>query len=221
MSRFAHFTFFAGAARSRDRSAHSTIGTRMALLSAPFAVRSYDPSDECSWLRCRVLSFLDTQYYDDVKHRRTLLADPANARVAVDPANAVIGLLDIEIDDRAATMDTIAVHPDHQQAGIASALLNEALPRLEARGIGTLDAWTRGDPAANRWYQRNGFAERYRYLHVYLSDGDDDTDFATPEGLSAPVSAFTHGRIEDEARMRERFRRVYVCRQYVKEVGRT
>jgi len=190
----------------------------MSLPSAPYAVRPYQPSDERGWLRCRVLSFLGTQYYDDVKPHRTVLADPSIALVAVSSDDEVIGILDVEIDGRAATIDTIAVHPDHQGTGIASALLSAALTRLEAGRIDTLDAWTREDAAANRWYQRNGFAEQYRYLHVYLTDGDDDTDFATPEGLSTPVGVFTHGRVEDEARMRGRFRRVYVCRQYLRPI---
>ena len=30
----------------------------------PF-VRDYRPSDETGWLRCRVLAFLDTCYYDE------------------------------------------------------------------------------------------------------------------------------------------------------------
>ncbi|WP_279070654.1 GNAT family N-acetyltransferase [Microbacterium lacticum] len=187
----------------------------MSLTSAPHAVRPYQPSDERGWLRCRVLSFLDTQYYDDVKPRRTALADPSIALVAVSPTDEIVGILDVEIDGKSATIDTIAVHPDHQGAGIASALLRAALTHLGTDGIATLDAWTREDTAANRWYQRNGFTEQYRYLHVYLSDGDDDTDFTTPEGLSTPVSVFAHGHVEDEVRMRERFRRVYVCRQYL------
>jgi ribosomal protein S18 acetylase RimI-like enzyme len=186
--------------------------------SAAFAVRPYQPSDESSWLRCRVLSFLGTQYYDDVKSHRTVLADPSIALVAVTPTNEIIGILDVEIDGASATIDTIATHPDRQGVGVATALLREALSSLESANIATLDAWTREDVAANRWYQRHGFTEQYRYLHVYVSDGDDDTGFTTPDGLSTPVTVFAHGRIEDEARMRTRFRRVYVCRQYLRPV---
>ncbi len=186
--------------------------------SAPFTVRTYRPSDERGWLRCRVLSFLGTQYYDDVTPHRTVLAEPSIALLAVSPAGDVIGILDVEIDGTAATIDTVATHPDHQGAGVGVALLREALSRLDAAGVETVDAWTREDAAANRWYQANGFAEQYRYLHVYLNEGDDDAGFATPDGLSTPVSAFLHGRIEDEARMRARFRRVYVCRQYLRPV---
>ncbi len=191
------------------------------LLAPPhFVVRPYQPSDESGWLRCRALSFLDTQYYDDVKPRRTVLTEPAIALVAVTPAGDVVGLLDIEIDGPAATIDTIATHPDHHGSGIATALLQAALPLLECGSVATLDAWTREDVAANRWYQRNGFTERHRYLHVYLSDGDDDSGFTTPDGLSTPVGVFAHGKAEDETRMRAEFQRVYVCRQYVRPVMR-
>ena len=93
-----------------------------------------------------------------------------------------------------------------------------ALVVLEGRGVRTLDAWTREDAAANRWYQRNGFAETTRYLHVYLGDGDDPSDFTTPDGLSSPVTVFVHGRIEDEADLRARYRRVYVCRRYARDL---
>lgn len=190
----------------------------MSLSSAPFTLRAYRRADEPGWLRCRVLAFLGTQYYDDVKPHRTVLAEPSIALVAVSLTGEVIGILDIEIDGNAATIDTVATHPDHQGVGVGSALLREALSRLEAARVETLDAWTREDVAANRWYRNQGFSEEYRYLHVYLNDGDDDAGFTTPDGLSTPVSAFLHGRIEDEARMRARFRRVYVCRQYLRPV---
>ncbi len=191
----------------------------MSLSSAPFTVRAYRSADELGWLRCRVLSFLGTQYYDDVKAHRTVLTDPSIALVAVSPTGEVIGILDVEIDGKAATIDTVATHPDYQGVGVGAALLGEALSRLEAAHVETLDAWTREDVAANRWYRSHGFSEQYRYLHVHLNDGDDDAGFVTPDGLSTPVSAFLHGRIEDEARMRARFRRVYVCRQYLRPVA--
>jgi len=192
----------------------------MTVLPAPFAVRPYESSDERSWLRCRVLSFLDSQYYDDVKPHRTDLPDPAIALVAVTPPGTVVGILDIEIDGDAATIDTIATHPDHQGIGVATELLRTALPLLEQASVATLDAWTREDVAANRWYQRNGFVQNYRYMHVHLGDGDDDAGFTTPDALSTPVTAFAHGKIEDEAEWRARYQRVYVCRQYIRPVTR-
>lgn len=191
----------------------------MTTVLAPFTVRPFQTSDEHGWVLCRALSFLDTQYYDDVKPHRTVLSDPAIALVAVTDAGEVIGVLDIEIEGAQATIDTIATHPEHQGRGVATILLHAALPLLEQLDVTTLDAWTREDDAANRWYQRHGFVESFRYLHVYLQDGDDAEGFTTPDGLSAPVAAFVHGKIEDEAELRARYRRVYVCRQYVRPVG--
>lgn len=190
----------------------------MTTSSAPFAVRPYQRSDEPGWLRCRVLSFLDTQYHDDVKQRRTELTAGAIALVAVTPDGEIVGVLDIEVAGDAATIDTIATHPDHQGAGVATAMLQRALPSLERSGVVSLDAWTREDAAANRWYRHHGFLERSRHLHVYLQEGDDRTDFSTPDELSAPLTVFAHADIEDEERLRSRYRRVHVCRQYLRPV---
>lgn len=185
-----------------------------------YLIRSYQPSDEPSWLRCRALSFLSSQYYDDVKPHRTVLIEPAIALVAVSRADGnVLGVLDIECNGNEATIDTVAVHPDHQHKGIASSLLSTALAHLEELGTKTLDAWTREDLAANSWYLHHKFVENYRYMHVYLGEPDDHGGFSTPQGLSSPVIAFMHGAIEDEVELRERYARVYICRQYVRPVS--
>jgi ribosomal protein S18 acetylase RimI-like enzyme len=194
-----------------------------------FAIRPYLPTDSESWLRCRVLSFLHSQYYDDVKPNRTVLTETAVALVATATIDhvgqrknavleTVIGILDVDIAGEAATIDTIATHPDHQHHGIATALLQEALPILVDRGITTLDAWTREDQPARDWYRKNDFAETFRYVHVHVGGDDDLTGFATPQGCSQPVAAFVHAPIELEAELRERFHRVYVCRQYLRDV---
>ncbi|MBN9608317.1 MAG: GNAT family N-acetyltransferase [Actinobacteria bacterium 69-20] len=185
-----------------------------------FVVRPYDDADEQSWVRCRALSFLYTQYYDDVKPRRPTLAEPAIALVATRPGpqGEVIGILDVVIDGSTATIDTVATHPDHQGAGIATSLLRAAIRSLADRGIVTLDAWTREDVPANNWYRRNGFTENFSYLHAYLGDGDDPAGFSTPEGLSLPVTAFVHGAIEHETQLRARYQRTYTCRQYIRPI---
>ncbi|GAA2232088.1 GNAT family N-acetyltransferase [Promicromonospora sukumoe] len=184
-----------------------------------FTVRAYAQEDERGWLRCRVLAFLSTQYYDDVKPRRTRFELPAVCLVAAADDGTIVGLIDVEIDGDTATIDTVAVHPDHTHNGIATALLAEAVPQARAAGATTLDAWTREDIAANAWYLRAGFTEDFRYLHVY-KDGDEPTDgFAAPVGLSVPVIAFMHADISHEAEMRARYSRVYVCRQYLRRLG--
>lgn len=181
-------------------------------------MRSYLPADEPGWLRCRVLSFLNTQYYDDVKPHRTTFDLPAVRLVAVADDGTISGVLDVEIDGAAATIDTVAVHPDHARQGIATALLDAALPLVRNAGATTLDAWTREDEAANAWYLGSGFVEKFRYLHVY-KDGDEPGEgFTTPDGLSAPVVAFMHADISREAELRAQFARVHVCRQYLRRL---
>ncbi|WP_330277287.1 GNAT family N-acetyltransferase [Lentzea sp. NBC_00516] len=176
-------------------------------------IRSYEPADEASWLRCRVLGFLATNYFDDVwqARRRTDLE-----LVALD-GGVVAGILDVSMPGAEATIDTVVVHPDHQGEGIATALLAEAVPRLERCGARTLDAWTREDGPALNWYARNGFTESEHYLHVHASADELATVLTAKHGL-VPAGAFLHARIEREAEMRQRFERVYVCRRMVREL---
>jgi len=51
---------------------------------------------------------------------------------------------------------------------------------------------------------------------VYKGHDEQAEGFTTPDGLSAPVVAFMHADISREAELRKRFRRVHVCRQYVR-----
>jgi ribosomal protein S18 acetylase RimI-like enzyme len=184
-----------------------------------FTVRPYTPADEPGWLRCRALAFLGTQYYDDVKPRRTTFELPFISLVGVSDDGVVAGLLDVEIDNNAAaTIDTVAVHPDHTRHGIATALLDAVVPQLRASGVTALDAWTRGDEAANAWYHRSRFRENFRYLHVYKNGDEPAEGFTTPGGLSAPVTAFMHADISLQEEMRARFARVHVCRQYLRRL---
>lgn len=173
-------------------------------------IRPCSPADEPSLLRCRTLSFLDTCYFDDVWTSRP--EAPQIQLVAIDD-DGVIGILDVEIEDGLAAIDTVAVHPDHRHRGIASQLLSRALEELPAT-VGTLDAWTREDEAALAWYHRHGFTESEHYLHVYKHWSESGDSWSSPSGRSAPVTAFCHGALADEASLRERFARVYVCRRF-------
>lgn len=81
--------------------------------------------------------------------------------------------------------------------------------------VSSVDAWTRDDAGANAWYQSRGFAESYRYLHVYASELDiEHAGLTTRDGLT-PIAGFFHADIELEAPLRSLFGRVHVCRQYV------
>ena len=179
-------------------------------------IRGYTDLDAQGWLRCRVLAFLDTQYYDDVKAEPTRFDGEAIRLIATADDGLVVGVLDIEIDGAAATIDTIAVHPDHRRTHWGSRLLAAAEPMLASRGVATLDAWTREDGPANSWYRANGFTERFRYLHVHKEWDDEPNGFASPSGLSETIRAFAHAPIEREEELRALFPRVYACRQYLR-----
>ena len=181
------------------------------------AIRAYRPGDEPSWLRCRVLAFLQTGYYDDVRTEKPPL-DGGLELVAVD-GDDVVGLLDVSLDAPAATIESVAVDPHRCREGIGTALLEQAFDELRRLGVRRVEAWTREDEPANRWYRRNGFHESERYLHVY-ADGREETDRAvTAEPGLVAVHAFLHLLDMDrEAEMRDRFGRVYVCRCYERSV---
>ena len=178
-------------------------------------VRPYDPVDEQGWLRCRVLSFLPTAYFDDV-----VTAKPAvehGIELVADVDGTIAGILDCSIDGDLATIDTIAVHPDHQRRGIGAALLNETKQGASQLGATTLDAWTRDDEATLRWYRAMGFDESSHYLHVYADhyvDPAEPSRAVQPQPGLTPIKVFLHGRLEDEQQMRQQFRRVHVCRRF-------
>ncbi len=100
--------------------------------------------------------------------------------------------------------------PEHRRSGLGTALLDAALVRLP-EGVEVLDAWTREDETANRWYQRSGFTVEQRYLHVYA----DGAPFVRTDGLT-PIAVFAHAELVDEERMRAEHERVHVCRRYVR-----
>lgn len=181
-------------------------------------IREYRPADEVSWLRCRVLSFLDTPYFDDVLTAKPETPAPGFALVATAEQETVTGVIDVSVDDELATIDTVAVHPDYQRQGLGRTLLTEARARVSALGVPTLDAWTRDDPATLRWYRAMGFTESQHYLHVYANYYADpgEPDRATSErrpGLR-PMASFLHASLENEQLMREQFARVHVCRRF-------
>ncbi|MFG3369638.1 GNAT family N-acetyltransferase [Streptomyces sp. NPDC048156] len=185
-------------------------------------IREYRPADEISWLRCRVLSFLNTPYFDDVLTTKPEVRAPGFSLVVATELGAIAGIVDVGVDDELATIDTIAVHPDHQHQGLGRALLTEARARVSALGVPTLDAWTRDDPSTLRWYRAMGFTESQHYLHVYANYYGDvsEPDRAISERRAGlrPMAAFLHASMETEQLMREQFARVHVCRRFAMDV---
>lgn len=183
-----------------------------------FEIRPYTDADEEGWLRCRVLGFLDTAFYDDVRQEKEHYDGPAIELVAVSDGR-VVGLVDLELDPAAGVLwDTdarggviwhVAVHPDYRRRGIASALVERALERARDHGLQIVQAWTRDDEWVHQWYEACGFTRRYSYLHVYMQlDEARDEVTLRSEGLK-PVLAFAHYTGDDREDVRRRFKRVH------------
>lgn len=138
-------------------------------------MRNYRESDEQSWVRCRVISFLDTSYLDDVHRYREKFEHEAICLVAVlEGSNEVIGLMDTEIDAKPgedgrlrATIWALAVLPEYRKRGVAGKLWKATLQGLAQAGVSTVEVWTQDDADANRWYQQQGFEQFTAYLNVY------------------------------------------------------
>ncbi|MDA2814403.1 GNAT family N-acetyltransferase [Nocardiopsis sp. RSe5-2] len=183
-----------------------------------YSVRDYAPGDEGSWLRCRVLSFLGTAFYDDVDPAKPAIAAPGLELVAVDASGAVVAIMDTEVRGGRATIDTAAVHPDHQRRGLGRRLLERTHQAVRERGARLLEAWTRDDPGTLSWYRAMGFRESDHYLHVFAdrrTDGEGPVRAAAePRPGLRPVASFFHADLDAEERLRREFTRVHVCRRF-------
>lgn len=178
----------------------------------PF-IRAYDPDDEPSWLRCRVLAFLGTCYFDDVATAKPVEADADSTIELVAVADdMVVGLLDVAVRTDLATIECVAVHPDHRRKGIATALFGAALNRLASTQATSVDAWTREDADALAWYARQGFVQTEAYIHVYSGYNQVSRMVSAIEPVR-PMRVFGHASLEHEARLRTQYERVYICRR--------
>lgn len=188
--------------------------------AATALVRDYTSADEAGWLRCRVLAFLDTCYFDAVERAKPVEddADSSIELVAV-VDSTVVGLLDISVRGTLATIESVAVDPDLRRSGIATALLTTGLQRLGPTAADSLDAWTREDAEALAWYGRHGFRQTEAYLHVYSGYGRA-AKMVDASGPARPVSVFAHATLEHEARLRAEYERIYVCRRMQRSLER-
>jgi ribosomal protein S18 acetylase RimI-like enzyme len=175
-------------------------------------------------LRCRVLSFLGSAYFDDVRTEKEHYAGPSIELVAEDEG-LVAGLIDVECEEVRGTVCEdrpglggmiwhLAVHPDYQRRGIATALLGEAERLAAERGLVRFEAWTRDDAHVQRWYESNGFVRVSSYLHVYVELDDGLRDLFPITDNLRPVKLFAHFIGEGGDEVRRRFARVHDCVLY-------
>jgi ribosomal protein S18 acetylase RimI-like enzyme len=192
----------------------------MEQVAAELTIRPYREGDERGWVVCRVLSFLDTSFFDDVRRTKERYENPAIELVA-ERAGEIVGLIDIECEEVPGTVCDdrpglggmiwhLAVHPDHQRLGVATELLREAERQAREQHLVRFEAWTRDDPATQAWYESRGFELVSSYLHVYveLHEGLRDWFPISEDGLRA-VKLFAHYVGEDRDSIRKSFSRVH------------
>jgi GNAT superfamily N-acetyltransferase len=203
--------------RSRDQQHDSNSPT----------IRPYRDSDEQGWLRCSVLSFLETAYFDSVFRRKPHYDHPSIELVA-EIDGTIVGVIDVECEETSGDVCTVcaeadptalgamiwhlAVHPDFQRRGIGGRLLQEVRRRAAECGVTCFEVWTRDDVGTLRWYEMHGFEWVKSYLHVYLQ-GKDEVAHAICSSIPGlkPVQVFAHYVGADRDAIRARFDRVHDC----------
>lgn len=187
-------------------------------------VREYIDSDSSQWVRCRVLSFLDSAYFDNVLREKEHYKNPSIELVA-EIDDKVIGLIDIEYEIEKGTVCYssnelggviwhIAVLPEFRSLGVATLLLNEAINRLKSKGIKKLETWTRNDKWVNDWYKNRGFNWKESYLHVYAEGDECDTITQSKINKLFICSSFAHYIGKDKDVIKKAFKRVHECNLY-------
>lgn len=153
------------------------------LTGAPI-IRAYQDSDELGWVRCRLLSFLDSSYRDDVRDSKETYEHPSICFVAED-AGQIAGLIDIEYETvpgevcyrkgtLGATIWHLGVMPEYRRQHVATQLWQRAKEALIEKGIARFEVWTQDDVSANRWYEAQGFLLKESYLNAFLKGGPKD-----------------------------------------------
>ncbi|MGY3779189.1 GNAT family N-acetyltransferase [Isobaculum melis] len=181
-------------------------------------IKQYEKKYETAWLHCRLLSFFETAYYDDV-YTSVPKYEKKNALKIIAVENEqVLGLIDVIWDSatlketslaegKGAVIEHLAIHPAFQGRGIAQQLYDTVLQTLADEGVDFIEVWTRDDVGANRFYQKQGFEVASQYFHVY-GKKQQAVD-------STLVSGFYHV-LELEQLAQYETTRVHLCYGYLK-----
>lgn len=187
-------------------------------------IRRYEDKDNLGWVRCRVLSFLDSAYFDNVLREKEHYDNPSLELVA-EVDGMIVGLLDIEYEIEKGTVCYytnelggviwhLAVLPEYRNRGLATLLLNKAIDILRTKGIKRLEAWTRDDKRVNDWYKKRGFSCKEQYLHVYTEGNECDEITKSKIEKLYICNCFAHYVGENKEEIKKTFKRVHECNLY-------
>ena len=191
-------------------------------------IRTYNSSDEKKWLKCRLLSFHDSAYYDDVYTEKPTFNNLSLELVA-EINGKVIGILDLEKDNNngsicysktgiGAMVWTIAVLPEYRRLGIASKLIVKAMDWAKSKDIDFIEAWTRDDKWVINWYKSIGFKRIYSYWHIYFKGDNVKSLFNSNDKDIIPEYIFAHSNKDPKTMDQNKIDRFYKCSGYKLEL---
>ncbi|AAM26009.1 MULTISPECIES: GNAT family N-acetyltransferase [Bacillus] len=180
-------------------------------------IRDYQNDDEQGWLRCRVLAFLNTAYYDNVLNKKEVYKNPSIELVA-EIDGKIVGLIDVEYEKKEKTVCSrgtglggmiwhIAVHPDYARQGIGESLLKAAEKRAIDLNLNRFEAWTHDDGWVRSWYEKMGFRLTESYYHLYFEGNEMNNRISSNIPNLYPVFTFGHYDGEETEQFKELTRR--------------
>lgn len=189
-------------------------------------IRAYKDSDEIGWIRCRVLSFLHTAYFDNVLNKKESYENPAIELVA-ELNGQIVGLIDVEYEKEEKTVCSrgeglggmiwhIAVHPDYYRQGIGEKLLHTAEKQAINIGLNRFEAWTRDDPWVRNWYEKMLFHKVHSYYHIYLEGKELKNKIQSNIPKLHLVNAFAHYVGDEMEQFKTSSQRIHECVCYEK-----
>ena len=187
-------------------------------------IRHYNSSYEENWLKCRLISFHDYAYYDDVYIKKPIFDNPSLELVA-EIDGKIVGVLDLEKDNKDGTICycksglgamvwTIAVLPDYRRFGIASQLILKAVDWARSKDIDFIEAWTRDDKWVIDWYESVGFSRFHSYWHIYFKGDNAKALFKSNDKDISPQSVFAHSNKDPKTLDQNKIDRFYKCSGY-------
>ena len=187
-------------------------------------IRPYNSSDEENWLKCRLVSFHDSAYYDDVYTKKPTFDNPSLELVA-EINGEIIGIIDLEKDNKdgsicycktglGAMVWTIAVLPDYRRLGIASQLILKSVDWAKSKDIDFIEAWTRDDKWVLDWYESVGFYRFHSYWHIYFKGDNAKSLFESNDQDISPQSVFAHSNKDPKTLDQNKIDRFYKCSGY-------
>ena len=191
-------------------------------------IREYNSSDEKKWLQCRLISFHDSAYYDDVYTKKPVFNNSSLELVA-ELNGKIIGILDLEKDSEdgsicycksgvGAMIWTIAVLPDCRRYGIASKLVSKARDWSKVNDVNFIEAWTRDDKWVLDWYKSLDFEKFHSYWHIYFKGDNAKSLFGSNDKDISPQSVFAHSNKNPKTLDQNKIDRFYTCFGYKLEI---